>query len=82
MEPSQLDDDLEDLLRQSVDADVVTLLSRRLGLSAERAIDLYYASALARQVDQGAFGIQYLSPEYLVEDLMENEAALVARFVG
>ena len=74
-------DKLEEVLKQNLEADIIALLAQRLQLDAETAIDLYYASELARQVDEGTFGIQYLSPQYLADDLIENEGKLIDRLL-
>lgn len=36
-------------------------------------MDIYYHSQLAKQISEGAYGIQYLSADYLANDLIENE---------
>ena len=34
---------------------------------------IYYHSQLAKQISEGTYGIQYLSANYLANDLIENE---------
>ena len=67
---------LELFLREHLDADIVAELSSRFGISVESAMDRYYRSRLAASISEGAFGVQYLSAGYLVEDLLANEPEL------
>jgi len=68
---------LEAILKESLEKDITTLLAERLGLSVREAMDVYYRSKLSRQIDNGTYGIQYLDAVYLVEDLLENEPDLI-----
>ncbi|MEY8459945.1 hypothetical protein AALA69_02295 [Eggerthellaceae bacterium 24-137] len=71
-------DVLEETLKRNQDTEIVTLLAEQLGVDAEEALAIYYSSRLSEQVNEGAYGIQYLDPAYLVEDLLENEPELFA----
>lgn len=73
-------DELEETYKERLESSIVTELSRRLGLDASAAMELYYRSSLAGQIDRGEYGIQYLSPDYLVDDLLENEGDLFYKF--
>ena len=44
---------------------------------APRKLRIYYSSRLSEQINEGAYGIQYMDPAYLVEDLLENEPEVV-----
>jgi hypothetical protein len=72
-------DALETAYRDRLEAAVIAALARLSGLSEREAMDAYYRSQLSRQVNQGSFGIQYLSPDYLADDLIENEPELLLR---
>ncbi len=41
-----------------------------------RAVHIYYQSKLAKQIEQGAYGIENMDYKYLAEDLIENEPEL------
>ena len=56
--------------------DIMAELSSRFGISIESAMDRYYRSRLAASISEGAYGVQYLSAAYLVEDLLANEPEL------
>ena len=72
-------DILEETLKRNHDTEIVTLLAERLNIDAEEALRIYYSSRLAEQINEGAYGIQYRDPVYLVEDLLENEPEVAAR---
>ena len=67
---------LESLLREHLDADIVAGLASRFDLSVEDAMARYYRSRLAASVNEGTYGVQYLSAGYLIEDLLANEPEL------
>ena len=72
----ELLDGLEDFCRESQEADVVGELARRFNLPAAEAMRLYFSSELCGQIEDGAYGIQYLDAVTLVDDLMKNEPGL------
>ena len=41
-----------------------------------QAMDIYYKSKLAQQINDGSFGIENMDYRYLVQDMIENEQAL------
>lgn len=69
---------LEMLLREHLESDVIAGLASRLGMSMEDSMDCYYRSRLAASINCGENGVQYLSPGYLVDDLLINEPELFA----
>ena len=71
---------LETMLKESLEKDIINLLSERTRITHREAMDLYYHSELSAQIDSGAYGIQYLDAAYLVEDLLENEQTLIATY--
>ena len=60
------------LYKERLESALISELSSRLGVDASKAMSLYYGSELARQIDKGAHGIQYLSPNYLVDELLSE----------
>ena len=68
---------LETVLKESLEKDITSLLAERLEISIREAMDVYYRSQLSRQINSGAYGIQYLDAAYLVGDLLENEKELL-----
>lgn len=58
------------LYKERLESELISELSRRLRIDAAEAMSTYYRSELARQVDAGAYGIHYLSPSYLVDELL------------
>ena len=65
---------LEAILKESLEKDIIDLLSERLGITHREAMDVYYRSELSKQIDKGSFGIQYLDAAYLADDFIENES--------
>ena len=61
---------LGELYKERLESELISELSRRLKVDAAKAMATYYGSELARQVDGGVNGIQYLSPSYLVDELL------------
>ena len=70
--------DVSSVYRKELDQEIISVLAARKRLSLDAAMDIYYRSRLARQIAKGSHGIEYLSANYLVEDLIENEPGLFA----
>ena len=68
--------DVSSVYRKELDQEIISVLAARKRLSLDAAMDIYYRSRLARQIAEGSHGIEYLSANYLVEDLIENEPDL------
>lgn len=64
---------LEESHLERLEADIVNELAKRLGISSAEALGRYYRSRLASQIAEGAHGAQYLSPGYLVDQLLSEE---------
>lgn len=67
---------LTSLYRQNLEGDIIRCISAEKGLSLEQAMDIYYSSKLAEQINEGKYGIDNMDYKYLAEDLIENEPAL------
>jgi len=68
---------LDAMLKESLEKDIINLLSERVSITHREAMDVYYRSELSGQINSGAYGIQYLDARYLVDDLIENEPGLI-----
>ena len=73
--PSMLEG-LEAIRKQSVETDIVSRLATRFQLSSAVALRLYSSSKLCRQIESGAYGIQYLDAAYLTDHLVLYEPEL------
>lgn len=71
--------ELRNLCRQKQEEQIILRLSETTGMSLDKAMETYYASALSRQVEEGIWGLDNLDAAYLVEDLIENEPELFAK---
>ena len=67
---------LTSFYRQNLEGDIIRCISVEKGLSLEKAMDIYYRSKLAEQINEGKYGIDNMDYKYLAEDLIENEPAL------
>lgn len=68
--------DLEEVYRQSLELDIIKRIAEVKQLELRVAMDIYYRSSLAKLISEGVCGIQYLSVNYLADDLIENEPEL------
>lgn len=46
------------------------LLAGKLSISPEQALDLYYKSNVSRQLSDPRTGLQLMSDQYILEDLL------------
>lgn len=65
--------DLEEVYLQSLEDEIIENIAKIKHLDLRTAMDIYYHSQLAKQISEGTYGIQYLSANYLANDLIENE---------
>jgi hypothetical protein len=70
---------LEQVYLTNLENSIMSKLADRLAVDPREAMDIYYRSELAKQIAAGSFGIQYLDPEYLIDDLLVNELELTNR---
>lgn len=59
--------ELENFYREHLEEDIVFALSEKRGISFEKAMDLYYKSALSEKISRGEYGIQYLDAAVLAD---------------
>lgn len=70
------DNALESTYKQLLEQEIIAYLAEVKQLELRKAMDLYYKSKLAEQIDEGLYGIQYLDAKYLALDLLDNEPEL------
>lgn len=55
---------------------IIEYLSKERNLELRQAMDIYYHSRLAKEIEQGTYGIENMDYKYLTQDLIENEPEL------
>ena len=68
--------DLAAVYRQNLEESIIACLAKMITLELRKAMDIYYKSRLARQINAGKYGIDNMDARYLAEDLLENEPEL------
>lgn len=51
---------------------IVMLLAETLQIDSERALDLFYQSKTAEQLAQPSYGLQLMSDQYIVDNILEE----------
>ena len=64
------------IYKQNLEESIIEYLSKEKKLELRQAMDIYYQSRLAKQIEQGAYGIENMDYKYLTQDLIENEPEL------
>lgn len=67
---------LTEIRKQNLEKDVIKIIAEIKHLDIRKAIDIYYSSKLASQIEEGKYGIENMDARYLAEDLVENEPEL------
>lgn len=65
-----------DTYKERLEERIIAYLSEWKGLTPERAMDIYYRSRLADQINSGRYGLENMDYKYLAIDLAENEPEL------
>ena len=65
--------DIDYVYKQNLEESIIEYLSKEKKLELRQAMDIYYQSRLAKQIEQGTYGIENMDYKYLVQDLIENE---------
>lgn len=68
--------ELNCLYKQNLEEAIIQYLSEIKELDFRQAMDIYYRSRLAQQIEQGTYGIENMDYKYLANDLIENEPEL------
>ena len=69
---------LEEIYMQNLERDIIIAISEMKGIDLRKAMDIYYSSRLAEQIENNSYGIENMDAKYLAEDLIENEPELFA----
>lgn len=64
------------IYKQNLEESIIEYLSREKNLELRKAMDIYYHSRLAKEIEQGTYGIENMDYKYLTQDLIENEPGL------
>ena len=64
---------IEYIYKQNLEESIIEYLSIEKNLELRQAMDIYYNSRLAKQIEQGTYGIENMDYKYLAQDLIENE---------
>lgn len=67
---------IDDIYKQNLENDIIKAIAKIKGIELRKAIDIYYSSKLASQIEDGICGIENMDAKYLAEDLIENEPEL------
>ncbi|NHM16068.1 hypothetical protein GMI69_05245 [Eggerthellaceae bacterium zg-887] len=59
------------LLKEQLEAEIVSIIAARLHLPPSQAMDVYYRSPLAWKIEEGEFGMQYLDASYLADEVLK-----------
>ena len=65
--------------KQNLEESMIEYLAEQKSLTMEEAMDIYYRSQLADQIEQGSYGIENMDYKYLVHDLIVNEPELIEK---
>lgn len=68
--------ELSKIYKQNLEESIILYLSKKKDIAIESAMQVFYKSKLAEQINDGKYGIENLDYKNLAEDLIENEAAL------
>ncbi len=68
--------DLDMTYRENLERNIISYLAQISNLEIKESMDIYYASKLSSQIEQGLYGIDNLDYKYLANDLIENEPEL------
>lgn len=51
---------------------IIMLLAETLKISPERALDLYYGTKIYEQMIDSKYGLQLMSDDYIIEELIKE----------
>ncbi len=67
---------LENFYKENLEERIMSYLAEVENISYERSLEIYYGSRLAKKIQEGREGIQYLDYKVLVDILKETEPEL------
>lgn len=62
--------------KQNLEEDIIQYLAESQSVELRKAMDIYYKSRLAKEIEHGIYGIENVDYKNLVQDLIENEPEL------
>ena len=68
----------DSFLKEHLEADITEIISQELSVSPEEALSIYFTSDISSMIENGQFGTQYLSPEYLAEEVLAKTTPDIA----
>lgn len=68
--------ELTKVYKQNLEESIILYLSKKKEIAIESAMQVFYRSKLAKQINEGKYGIENMDYKYLADDLIENEAEL------
>ena len=71
--------DIDYVYKQNLEESIIEYLSKEKKLELRQAMDIYYQSRLAKQIEQGTYGLENMDYKYLAQDLIENEPELFSK---
>lgn len=71
--------DLNFLYKQNLEESIIQYLAEIKCIELRQAMDIYYQSELAGQIERGKYGIENMDYKYLVQDMIENESQLFSK---
>jgi hypothetical protein len=51
---------------------IIMMLAETLSIDAERALDLYYSIQTARHLSEARYGLQLMSDQYILDNILEE----------
>ena len=51
---------------------LIMMLADTLNIDAEKALDIFYSTKIYQQLSDPKYGLQLMSDDYILEDLMEE----------
>ena len=51
---------------------IIMMLADTLDIDAERALDLYYSTQTAHRLSDARYGLQLMSDQYLLDDILKE----------
>ena len=69
--------EIDFIYKQNLESDIIEYLSQRLKIDLRDAMEKYYSSKLANQIENGENGIDNLDYKNSAEDLIENELKIL-----
>ncbi len=67
--------ELSFIYKENLESNIIKCLAQKLNIDIREAMNMYYSSRLALQIEAGEYGIENMDFKYLVEDLLENEGS-------